>query len=136
MNPLRIVLMFLLLMPLALVHAGEAEEKAEAAALAWLELVDSEQWTESWSQASTLFQGAVGQQQWAQQVRSVRGPLGHVESRKLKSAEHMTSMPGAPDGDYVVIQFDTVFENKAAAVETVTPMLDGEQWRVSGYFIR
>ena len=136
MRFLRIVVMCFLLAPLVSVHAGDAEEKAEAAALAWLALVDSEQWAESWSQASTLFQGQVGQQQWAQTVRSVRGPLGGLKSRKLKSAEHMTSLPGAPDGDYVVIQFDTVFENKASAVETVTPMLDGEEWRVSGYFIR
>lgn len=132
----RIFLMCILLMPFAGVHASDAEEKAEAAALAWLELVDSEQWAESWSQASTLFRSQVGQQQWAQAVRSARGPFGELKSRKLKSAEHMTSLPGAPDGDYVVIQFETVFENKASAVETVTPMLDGEVWRVSGYFVR
>jgi len=46
-------------------------------------------------------------------------------------------MPGAPDGKYVIIQYDTVFENKASAVETVTPMVDPDgSWRVSGYFIR
>jgi len=136
MNYLRIFLTCLLLAPLVSLHASDAEEKAETAALAWLAIVDSEAWTESWSQASSLFQGAVGQQQWAQQLRSARGPLGKVVSRQLKSAEHVTSLPGAPDGDYVVIQFDTVFEHKASAVEMVTPMLDGEEWRVSGYFIR
>ena len=41
------------------------------------------------------------------------------------------------DGKYVVIQYDTVFEHKASAVETVTPMPDPDGvWRVSGYFIR
>ena len=31
----------------------------------------------------------------------------------------------------------TVFEKKASAVETITPMLDPDGvWRVSGYFIR
>jgi hypothetical protein len=36
-----------------------------------------------------------------------------------------------------VIQFATSFENKKTAVETVTPMRDGDgAWRVSGYFIR
>ena len=46
-------------------------------------------------------------------------------------------MPGAPDGRYVVVQYDTVFENKASAVETVTPMADPDGvWRVAGYFIR
>jgi hypothetical protein len=38
----------------------------------------------------------------------------------LKSAEYKTSLPGAPDGEYVVLIFNTVFENKKAAVETVT----------------
>jgi len=45
--------------------------------------------------------------------------------------------PGAPDGEYVVIQYDSSFENKTEAVETVTPMLDPDGvWRVSGYYIR
>ena len=49
----------------------------------------------------------------------------------------MTELPGAPDGEYVVFQFDTQFERKRAAVETVTPMRDPDgSWRVSGYFIR
>ena len=47
------------------------------------------------------------------------------------------SLPGAPDGKYVVIQYDTVFENKSSAVETIIPMADPDgAWRVSGYFIR
>jgi hypothetical protein len=37
----------------------------------------------------------------------------------------------------VVIQYDTVFKNKAAAVETIAPMLEKDgAWRVSGYFIK
>ena len=37
----------------------------------------------------------------------------------------------------MVIQFDAQFENKAAAIETVTPMKDKDgTWRVSGYYIK
>ena len=63
--------------------------------------------------------------------------MGKLLSRKLKSATYKTTMPGAPDGEYVVIQYDSSFEHKQAAVETVTPMLgkDGK-WRVSGYYIK
>ena len=58
-------------------------------------------------------------------------------SRKIKSQQYATSLPGAPDGEYVVIQYATTFENKADAVETVTPMLDKDgQWKVSGYYIK
>jgi hypothetical protein len=48
----------------------------------------------------------------------------------------MSSLPGAPDGSYVVIELSTSFEKKAEAIETVTPMLEEGVWRVSGYFIR
>jgi Protein of unknown function (DUF4019) len=70
-------------------------------------------------------------------VAPVRDPLGKVLSRTLKSATYTTSLPGAPDGEYVVIQYDTSFEHKKSAVETITPMLDkDDHWRVSGYFIK
>lgn len=49
----------------------------------------------------------------------------------------MTQLPGAPDGEYAVIQFETSFANKKSAIETVTPMKDPDgKWRVSGYFIK
>ncbi|HBC56316.1 MAG TPA: hypothetical protein DCZ03_04050, partial [Gammaproteobacteria bacterium] len=36
----------------------------------------------------------------------------------------------------VVIQYMTEFENKANAVETITPMLDKDnRWRITGYYI-
>jgi hypothetical protein len=60
-----------------------------------------------------------------------------VQSRKLKSATYSKTLPGAPDGEYVVIKYNTSFANKASAVETISPMLDKDgTWRVSGYFIK
>jgi hypothetical protein len=70
-------------------------------------------------------------------MQSFRKPLGRLVSRKVQSTLYKTSLPGAPDGKYVVITFETAFENKASAVETVTPMLEKDgKWRVSGYFIK
>jgi hypothetical protein len=67
----------------------------------------------------------------------VRKPLGSLVSRKLKSAKYTKTLPGAPDGEYVVLQFATSFTNKKEAVETITPMLDKDgKWKVSGYFIK
>ena len=60
-----------------------------------------------------------------------------VVKRTLKSKQYATELPGAPDGRYVVIQFETSFANKRSAVETVTPMKqDDGTWRVSGYFVK
>jgi hypothetical protein len=45
-------------------------------------------------------------------------------------------MPGAPDGDYVVMQFDTRLANKHAAVETVTFLQEKQDaWKAAGYYI-
>jgi hypothetical protein len=98
--------------------------------------VDAGAYGQSWEKAAAYFKVAVQKTQWNQTATAVRGPLGAVVSRSLKSATYVTSLPGAPDGEYVVIQFSSSFQNKAAATETVTPMLDKNgQWRVSGYYI-
>jgi hypothetical protein len=113
------------------------EDLAQKSAEAWLALTDSGKYAESWSEASTLFKNAVTKEQWAGALKGVRSPLGAVQSRKLKEATYTKSLPGAPDGEYVVLKFDTSFENKKSSVETVTPMLDKDgKWRVSGYFIK
>jgi hypothetical protein len=118
-----------------------ADAKAEQAAItvagAWLNLVDQGRYSDSWRQAASYFQAAVNKDQWATSLQAIRQSLGKVISRRLNSKHYTTSLPGAPDGEYVVIEFFTVFENKKNAVETVTPMLDKDgQWKVSGYYIR
>jgi hypothetical protein len=56
---------------------------------------------------------------------------------EILSLKVVTFKGGRSDGEYVVIQFDTQFENKAAAVETIAPMHEKDgSWRVSGYFIK
>jgi hypothetical protein len=70
-------------------------------------------------------------------VVRTRDPLGKLQSRKLKSATYTKSLPGAPDGEYVVIRYDASFERQQSAVETISPMLDKDgAWRVSGYYIK
>jgi hypothetical protein len=113
------------------------EDEAQKAAEQWLSLVDDGHFAESWKTAAAYFQAAVPQELWERQLGAVRKPLGKLISRKLKTAKHTKSLPGAPDGDYVVLQFETSFENKKEAIETVTPMLEKDgAWRVSGYFIK
>jgi predicted transcriptional regulator len=116
---------------------AEAEKAAQAAAESWLALVDAGKYGESHDQAAKLFRGAVDRGTWEKQAAGVRGPLGALKERKLSSATYTKTAPGAPDGHYVILQFNASFANKGSAVETVTPMLDPDgKWRVSGYFIR
>jgi hypothetical protein len=117
--------------------AGKPEDEAQKAAEQWLSLTDTGDFSESWKTAAEYFQAAVPLEQWQRSLDAVRKPLGEVVSRKFKSAKYARSLPGAPDGEYVILQFETSFARKADAIETVTPMLDkGGRWRVSGYYIK
>jgi hypothetical protein len=131
---------WVLILCLALVSVAfpqQSTKAAEAAATHWLKLVDSGDYAQSWQQASSTFQSAISKQEWEQKLREVRVPLGAMVSRELQSAEFATQLPGAPDGQYVVIRYDASFEHKKTAVETVVSALDKDgQWRVSGYFIK
>lgn len=63
--------------------------------------------------------------------------LGKVLSRTPKATNYTKSLPGAPVGDYVVIQYESSFEHKPSAIETVTFLLDVDgKYRVSGYSIK
>lgn len=116
---------------------GTATDEGIAASNSWLEVVDAKRYGDSWEQACAYFRDLVPKERWERQVAGVRGPLGPVLSREVASAEYTTKLPGAPDGEYVVVQYRTKFQDKADAIETVTPMRDQDGvFRVSGYYIR
>ena len=116
---------------------ADKEAAAVAAAKTWLTLLDHGKYGESWEAAATYFKNAITKEYWQQTLTAVRKPLGRLVSRQVRSKTYTQSLPGAPDGEYVVIQFNTSFGNKKSAIETVTPMLDIDgNWRVSGYFIK
>src|ERR1700739_2056563 len=134
---LCVLLLFTICPQTATIQAQQKpEELAQKSAEAWLALTDSGKYAESWEQASTAFKDAVSQAKWVEMVAPVRSPCGKVISRTLKNAKYTKTLPGAPDGEYVVIQFSTSFENKKESVETITPVLDKDaKGRVSGYYI-
>jgi len=123
--------------PLAYGQQSSAAGNAVAAANHWLTLSDANDGASTWDQAAPSFQAAISRAGWSDALKQARQPFGAVKSRKLVSSEVRHSLPGAPDGQYVVIQYDTQFEHKEHAVETVVPMLDQDgKWKVSGYFVK
>ena len=111
--------------------------EAIVAAQNWLSMVDSGQYSESWQASSEIFRNAITQDQWAKTMAGLRMPLGNLLSRELSSKKYHTTLPGAPDGEYVVIVFKTSFTNKKSGYETITPMKEKDgKWRVSGYYLK
>jgi hypothetical protein len=119
--------------------AARADETsaAKVAAQTWLKAADAGDGARTWDLAAPLFQQSIAVERWTQALTAARSPLGAVQQRALSSSTHATTLPGAPDGDYVVMQFHTVFEHKASAVETVTTARQSDgSWRVTGYFVK
>ena len=110
---------------------------AEASAASWLAVADAGGYARSWREAAGLLQGAITQPQWESALQASRVPLGGVMSRTLKAATYSHTLAGAPDGEYVLIQYETRFASKSLAIETLTIMKDQDtRWKVAGYFIK
>jgi|KBSMisStaDraftv2_1062788.scaffolds.fasta_scaffold1507151_2 hypothetical protein len=124
------------------VSAAAADEvidtsDAMAAANGWLAHVDRGRGREAYEAAAESFRKGVEQLKWEVAVDTVRNTLGNVVARKLRTATYSRTLPGAPDGEYVVIYFDTRFERKALATELVTTEREKDgAWRVGGYWVK
>jgi len=85
---------------------------ADAAAQNWLALIDAGNYSELGRKLLRFFGAQSRNRVWENSMNTFRQPLGNLVSRKLKSAEHLTEMPGAPDGQYVLMQFETSFATR------------------------
>jgi Protein of unknown function (DUF4019) len=138
---LIITIVFLLLFSTVFSRILLADQSVEKVILAsadrWLSLVDSGRYDKSWEIAAEFFKKAVPKEQWKRSIAALRQPLGRPLSRKIKSKRRTQILPGATDGQYFIIQFETSFENRKSAVETIIPMLETDnRWRVSRYYIK
>jgi hypothetical protein len=130
------ILALALCAPMAHAQDAAAVEQAKEAASRWLSAADKGDGSATWDQAAGPFQAAVSKATWSDALAKVHEPLGAMKSRELTSANYARSLPGAPAGEYVVIQYATRFE-RANVVETVTPMRDKDgSWKVSGYYVK
>lgn len=109
-----------------------------AASERWLGLIDSGKLGAAWDGGAALLKQAVTRNDWIKGIGDARKPFGKLASRNRERFARTHKIPGAPDGDYAIIEFSANFENGKRAVEQVTWMLDndGGIWRVSGYYIR
>jgi hypothetical protein len=102
----------------------------------WLNIIDAGEYGESWQKADSFFKSQLSQKKWDSALKEIRTPLGKVTSRTELSAKEYSSLPGVPDGEYLVVQFQTDFQNKKASTEILTLSKSSGQWLTVGYFIK
>ncbi|MHA7820770.1 MAG: helix-turn-helix domain-containing protein [Erythrobacter sp.] len=107
-----------------------ADAEREAAARKWLALVDAQDWQASYETAGSVFQEPNTVATWRSASEQARGPLGAVTSRKAIAFQTVAS----PEG-YVVVRFETDFENRDGVIESVTLQSEDGELKVVGYFL-
>lgn len=135
-----LLLVSLLIIFLPLYNEKPDEQKAQAAAAAaaeFLALVDADKFAESYQRSAKLLKEKVSEQQWVEQLRKTRAVAGPLLGRSQKEISYSTTAQDSPEGEYILILFDSNYQAKPGATETITLMLARDAtWRVAGYFIK
>jgi len=108
--------------------APVSETATVQAARQWLALTDKSDWNGSWNATGQAFKSLNTSDRWAEVSQAVRTPLGALVSRELIGEEYV---PAPPYG-YQVVKFRTSYANKAGAIETLSLVREGGEWRVVG----
>jgi len=126
---------------LALPAMAADEEIDTSAAMAatheWLAHMDAARYGAAWESCAESFRKGIERMNWEINAETARAPLGVHIARRLRSASFTRTLPGAPEGEYVLVQFDARFEKRPLALELVTIEREKDgSWRVAGYAIR
>jgi len=115
----------------------EKAEPATAAASQFLELLDAGDYARSWQVSAALMKEKVTEEEWVDKLTGARSVSGALVERTQKRISYNTAAKDSPDGEYVLLFFDSSFEGQKSAKEQVTVMLEeDDNWRVAGYFIK
>jgi len=112
-------------------------DKSDDDCQTFLNHINKKEYTKTWDNAATYFQKAISKEQWNKSLEAVHTPLGKVFSRKQISKTPKSKLPGAPDGSYIIYQFQSSFAKKTTAVETITFLESPKNsWKLVGYYIK
>ena len=121
--------------PAADPHTAE-EQAAERQALGFLGYLDHGRFADSYAYTGMLIRTQLDRNAYAKQLEKARAGVGALLSRELINATYTTTVPGAPEGQYVVLNYGASFANRQQAEETITLAFAKGYWRVSGYYIK
>jgi hypothetical protein len=124
----------------ALTNQGDQEQVAawmiESAQVAkdYVDGLDQGQYAQSWSKGDPLFQHIITKEEWTKALTESRKRLGRVISRKLKDQRLAKDPHGLPKGAYMVVEYNTSFQNAPDSGELLTLRRGSDgKWRVLTY---
>lgn len=113
-----------------------AERAAAGATLPWLEALDGGDYARCWNAAAPLFRESVARDKWPEKARGYREPLGAFASRRLNTTTYIVDPWGAPDGEYVIVVYDSRWAAGSIYESLHMQRQPDGRWLVAGYSVQ
>ncbi|MDQ6626324.1 MAG: DUF4019 domain-containing protein [Verrucomicrobiota bacterium] len=119
----------------AKMDAATGQEMVNAA-VAWLRLLETGKYAESFATASQSFRKGLTAEQWATNYPTMQKEFGAVVSRAddVNVTRKSSVSDGAKETVTYIVKFNTTFQKKAGT-EAVTMEKESNQWKVADYSI-
>ncbi|NBB87390.1 MAG: DUF4019 domain-containing protein [Bacteroidetes bacterium] len=111
---------------------ADQTEQAREAADAWLALFDADDIEGTYETAAETFKTQVEMQDWQMQAEQVKQAVGELDGRTYMETTYADELPQAPEGDYMIVQYDTQYAN-LNVTEFVILVLEEDTWRMVGF---
>ncbi|MRI32300.1 hypothetical protein EOPP23_04735 [Endozoicomonas sp. OPT23] len=114
--------------------ATESDKKiATASAQKWLEYADTRSWERAWAASSDFYRNEMPVSHMGNLMYQHRKPFGALKDRKVKNVTYKYLKEGTLPGEYLIVAFDSEFENQKVVEVVVTYKEKDNLWRASGY---
>ncbi len=111
-------------------------QKAIEAAEDFARSIDNEEFQEAYLNSASLLQLLHSEEDWIRSIRPTRDLLGQTLERSIKAVKMTSEYFGLPDGNYVLVYFETKMENKKKAAEIVLMCEENTIWQPCSYSIK
>ena len=107
--------------------------RVKKAALDWLELLETKEYSRSWQATSELFKQHTQQRDWVIRAKGFHAKLGALVYRRLV----LLGYDGSPETRLLcTATFQTQYENMSFQRESVLLIFEEDDWRVAGYYVK
>jgi len=114
---------------------ADQESQAIDAAAPYLNLLDNGNIDGAYESMATIHKRTWIKEWWVKQNEAQREFYGQLINRSIRKTSKHDTIQRHPDGEYFKIQYESSFQNKQKAYETIDLMLDSAgHWKVTGYY--
>lgn len=102
----------------------------------FISVLDQQDYATAYQTSSKLLKLKIPQKTWINEQATAFQLLGQAEKRQLMSVKAREVYPSFPDGNYLIIAYETKTTYKAKAVEVLLLKEEHHTWQVCRYSIR